>query len=147
LFLFKKRKKNPTSFSGLLPAAQTESQKRKASDEPNNPIKKRSMTTSALPTNFDEGSSSSLSGMPSTSSSLKTSQSAASFLPYEDEVRKYLQRKPMTTKEILIKLKKRSTVSKEKLFENLSAVLKKLTDSKLLKFEEVNGGKYLSLIK
>ncbi len=105
------------------------------------------MTTSALPTNFDEGSSSSLSGMPSTSSSLKTSQSAASFLPYEDEVRKYLQRKPMTTKEILIKLKKRSTVSKEKLFENLSAVLKKLTDSKLLKFEEVNGGKYLSLIK
>jgi hypothetical protein len=106
------------------------------------------MTTSALPTNYDDGSSSSLGGLATSSStSLKTSQSAASFLPHEDEVRKYLQRKPMTTKEILIKLKKRSTVSKEKLFENLSAVLKKLTDSKLLKFEEVNGVKYLSLVK
>jgi hypothetical protein len=82
----------------------------------------------------------------STKSEPSSSKAESSSNKFEDEVRHYL-RKPMTTKEIIQKLKKKSSLPNDKLQENISNVLHKLSLAKQLKIEEINGVKYISLLK
>jgi len=67
-----------------------------------------------------------------------------SALISEDEVRRYLSRTPMTTKELLHKFrsKTQNTMTNEQLLQSLKTILNKLN----AKMIEQNGVKYLSLV-
>ena len=65
---------------------------------------------------------------------------------FEDEVRRYLKRKPMTVKELINKFKKKSTMQVNELTEHFGKILNKLKESKDFKVEEKAGTKYLSLL-
>jgi hypothetical protein len=67
-------------------------------------------------------------------------------LMFEDEVRRYLKRKPMTVKELINKFKKKSTMQVNELTEHFGKILNKLKESKDFKVEEKAGTKYLSLL-
>lgn len=75
--------------------------------------------------------------------SSSTAASSSSSLISEDEVRRYLKRTPMTTKELLHKFKNKTqnTMTKEQLLECLMTILNKLQ----AKMTDQNGVKYLYL--
>lgn len=86
----------------------------------------------------------SASGSSNSNSGGAVTPSAASALGVtEEEVRRYLSRKPMTTKELFHKFrsKTQNTMSKEELFQALKIILDKLK----CKMIEQNGCNYLSL--
>ena len=134
--------------------------KRKATDNLQKSSKKLQKTASGGLQTHDESSSSSSTSTAQTSKAQRTaaiiaavqaksSQPAPSPAPKEtsalteEEVRRYLSRKPMTTKELLHKFrgKTQDKMSKEELCQNLKTILDKLN----AKICEKNGVKYLSL--
>jgi transcription initiation factor TFIIF subunit alpha len=79
---------------------------------------------------------------PPSPSALTTPSGAASMLT-EEEVRRYLSRKPMTTKELLHKFrsKTQNSMTNEELLVKLKTILDKLS----AKIVEKNGVKYLTI--
>lgn len=134
--------------------------KRKATDPLQKTAKKFQKTASGGLQTHDESSSSSSTSTAQTSKASKTAaiiaavqaksgQTAAPTPPpestalTEEEVRRYLSRKPMTTKELLHKFrgKTQNKMSKEQLCQSLKTILDRLN----AKIFEKNGVKYLSL--
>jgi transcription initiation factor TFIIF subunit alpha len=80
---------------------------------------------------------------PATTSPAPSAPNASTSLLNEEEVKRYLSRRPMTTKELLHKFrnKTQNTMTNQQLIQNLKIILDKLN----AKMIEQNGVKYLSL--
>ena len=132
-----KNKKAFLNATASLNEPSTSKSKRKAADELKSESSKRQNTT---------GEDNKSNAVKAALSKVLPSTPSVPSLMYEDEVRRYLKRKPMTVKELINKFKKKSTMSVNELTEHFGKILNKLKESKDFKVEEKAGTKYLSLL-
>jgi len=89
-----------------------------------------------------DGKKSRMDPFPSASGSSSSAAATSTEAMFEEDVRRYLARKPMTTTEILKKIKSRKTgIPKEELMPLLVSALKRINPHK----QKVKGIMYLSL--
>ncbi len=138
-FIFKNKKAFLNATTALNEPTSSSKSKRKAADDLKGEHSKRSNM------NAEDSKSNAVKTALSKAASAPSAPAVPSLM-FEDEVRRYLKRKPMTVKELINKFKKKSTMSVTELSEHFGKIFNKLKESKEFKVEEKGGTKYLSLI-